>query len=68
MEIGTALLGIAVGAGMIGILPLMVWGGTGDWRRALQALKEYVSIFFWGFVIFGGLGAWMALMEYIDKR
>jgi hypothetical protein len=23
------------------IVPLMVWAGTGSWRRALRALREY---------------------------
>jgi hypothetical protein len=25
------------------LVPLMVWGGTGDWRHALHALREYAE-------------------------
>ncbi len=57
----------AVGA-MIAIIPLMVWGGTGDWRRAVEALKSYLSIAFWAVVIFGGAGALAALLGWIDTR
>jgi hypothetical protein len=38
------LMFLGVMAGMISIIPLMVWGGSGDWRRALHALREYLAI------------------------
>ena len=37
MFLGTLAAGVS-------IIPLMVWGGSGDWRRALQALREYLTI------------------------
>jgi hypothetical protein len=37
MFIGTLTAGVS-------IIPLMVWGGSGSWRRALQALREYLAI------------------------
>lgn len=40
----TFLKTTAVIACMILIIPLMVWGGSGSWRYALEALKEYLLV------------------------
>ena len=38
------LMFLGVMAAGVSIIPLMVWGGSGSWRRALQALREYLAI------------------------
>lgn len=38
------LIAAATIAAMVMIVPLIVWGGTGDWRHALHALKEYLRV------------------------
>jgi hypothetical protein len=48
-------------AGMLSIVPLFIWGATGDWRHALTALRQYVKIIGAFLVIGGGLGLLMAL-------
>jgi hypothetical protein len=58
------LLSIAVCLGMIAIVPLMVWGGTGSWRHALHALKGYAAILLGFVVVGGGLGLLMAVSEH----
>ena len=50
---------------MWAIVPLMVWGGTGDWRRALQALRQYLMVLGLLFAAGGGVGLLMALAEWI---
>lgn len=55
----------AVIAGFIAIVPLMVWGGSGNWRHAVQALKEYASILGWAFALVGGFALVMVAMERI---
>jgi hypothetical protein len=35
---------VGVLAVMFLIIPLAVWGGSGNWRHALQALKTYSKI------------------------
>ena len=56
------LMFLGVMAGMISIIPLMVWGGSGDWRRSLTALREYLSIMgaLVGVVGFVALAVWIA--------
>jgi hypothetical protein len=36
-----ALKVFAACAGLILLVPLFVWGATGNWRHALHALREY---------------------------
>jgi hypothetical protein len=50
------LLLIGAVAAMWSIVPLMVWGGTGDWRRALRALREYAGVMTLLAVAGGGTG------------
>lgn len=49
---------------MIAIVPLMVWGGTGSWRHALHALRQYAGILIGFAVVGGGLGLLMAFSEH----
>ena len=53
-------------AAMFSIVPLMVWGGAGDWRRALQALRQYLGVLAL-FAIGGLLGLVMALSEWLSR-
>jgi len=48
-------------AALWGIVPLMVWGGTGSWRRALQALRQYLMVLAGFAVLGGGVGMLMVL-------
>lgn len=50
-------------AGMWAIVPLMVWAGTGNWRRALEALRQYAWVMAALMLVGGGLGLAMALAE-----
>ena len=50
---------------MWAIVPLMVLGGTGDWRRALQALRQYLMVLGGLALVGGGVGLLMALAEFI---
>ena len=50
---------------MWGIVPLMVLGGTGSWRRALQALREYLMVLGILALLGGGFGLLVALAEFI---
>ena len=38
---------------MLAIVPLYVWGATGDWRHALTAARQYLKIL-GAFVLIGG--------------
>lgn len=58
------LITAAVLAGMFSIVPLYIWGATGDWRHALTALRQYLKIIGAIVLIGGGLGMVMALAEY----
>lgn len=40
------LLAAAVIAGLVLIVPLAAWGGSGSWRAGLRALKEYLFTMF----------------------
>lgn len=59
-----ALLAVATIAGMVLIVPLMVWGGTGDWRHGLHALWSYLKIMGGLVLIGGGFGLLMAFAEH----
>lgn len=58
------LITLATIAGMVAIVPLMVWGGTSDWRHALHALRSYLKIMGAMVVIAGGFGLVMAFAEH----
>lgn len=62
----TFLLTVLLCAAMIAIVPLMVWGGTGDWRHALLALRQYAKILAGLLIVGGGFGLLMALMGWIN--
>ncbi|QAZ38424.1 hypothetical protein C1M51_02750 [Methylibium sp. Pch-M] len=38
----TSLKTFAALAALVAIIPLMVWAGSGSWRHALHATKEYL--------------------------
>jgi hypothetical protein len=61
------LLAAAVILGMVAIVPLMVWGGTGSWRHALHALKEYALTMGLLAAPAVALGAAVALWEYVIR-
>lgn len=58
------LITVAGIAGLVLIVPLMVWGGTGDWRHAWSALKSYLKIMGAIVLIGGGVGVLMAFAEH----
>lgn len=41
-------------AAMWAIVPIMVWGGTGSFRRAMQALRQYLGVL--GMLAVAGVG------------
>lgn len=47
------------------IVPLIVWGGSGNWRSAFEALRGWWLIVGTLFVIGGGAGLLAVLMETI---
>lgn len=49
------------------IIPAMVWGGTGSWRRALGALRTYWLIMGGAFLLVGGLALLVTVLEFIDS-
>lgn len=58
------LLTVAGIGAMVLIVPLMVWGGTGDWRHALHALLSYLKIMGAFVIVGGGFGVVMAFAEH----
>ena len=58
------LLTVAGIGALVLIVPLMVWGGTGDWRHAMHALKSYMKIMGAFALIGGGIGIPMAIAEH----
>lgn len=58
------LLTVAGIGAMVLIVPLMVWGGTGDWRHAWHALRSFVLIMGAFVLIVGGFGMVMAFAEH----
>ena len=61
---GSFFLAVAVIACLFAIVPLMVWGGTGSWRHAVHALKQYLQIMGALALVGGGLGVLMAIAEH----
>lgn len=59
------LLVLAVCCAMWAIVPLMVWGGTGNWRRALDALRQYLMVLGGLALVGGGVGLLMALATWV---
>jgi hypothetical protein len=59
------LLTVATLAAMFAIVPLMIWGGTGSWRHAWEALKMYLGILGVLALIGGGLGLVMVLATIV---
>lgn len=59
-----ALACIGAISAMVSIIPLMVLGGTSDWRRALQALRQYLAIMGTLVAVVGGLALVMAIAEH----
>ena len=61
------LLALVTVVAMIAIVPLMIWGGSGSWRDALRALREYLMVL----GIFAALGGGTALIaiaaEFIGR-
>lgn len=49
------------------IVPLMVWGGSGSWRRALHALRWYWLIVGGAALLVGGLALLVTVLELIDS-
>jgi len=50
---------------MWAIVPLMVLGGTGDWRRALQALRQYLMVLGGLALVGGGVGLAMSFSQWV---
>ena len=46
---------------MFAIVPLYVWGATGDWRYALTAARQYLKIICAFVLIGGGLAVLMTI-------
>lgn len=61
----TTLLTAAACAAMFAIVPLMVLGGTGSWRRAWEALRQYLGVLGLLALAGGGVGLLMVLGEII---
>lgn len=59
------LIVVATCSAMFAIVPLMVWGGTGNWRRALQALKQYLMVLGGLALVGGGIGLLMSLATLV---
>ena len=55
---------VAACLGLLAIVPLMVWGGTGSWSHALHALRQYAGIILGFVVVGGGVGLIMAFAEH----
>jgi hypothetical protein len=54
---------VAAAGAMVALVPLIVWGATGNWRHALYALRRYLVIMAWLAALGGGLGLLMALQQ-----
>lgn len=49
------------------IIPAMVWGGSGSFKRAMSALRTYWLIMGGAFLLVGGLALLVTLLEFIDS-
>ena len=49
------------------IVPLMVWGGSGSWRRAFGALRTWWLIVGGAALVIGGLALLLTVLELIDS-
>lgn len=49
------------------IIPAMVWGGSGSFKRAVQALRTYWLIMGGAFLAVGGVALLVTLLELIDS-
>jgi hypothetical protein len=47
------------------LVPLMVWGGSGNWRRALEAWRDWWTIMGGLCLLVGGAALLVTLVEYI---
>lgn len=47
------------------VVPLMVWGGSGSWRRAFGALRSWWLIMGGGFVAIGLVALLLTLVDAI---
>lgn len=47
------------------IVPLMVWGGSGSWRRAFGALRTWWVLVGGAFVVVGALALVVFVLEFI---
>jgi hypothetical protein len=61
------LLTVAGCLGLLAIVPLMVWGCSGSWRRALQALREYLQAMGILVALGGGTALLMMLGDFIGR-
>jgi hypothetical protein len=46
---------------MLSIVPLYVWGATGDWRHAITAARQYLKIMGAFLLLGGGLAVLMTI-------
>jgi hypothetical protein len=60
----TALKTIAAIAAMSSIIPLMIWGGTGEWRAGVKAWASWAKIMGTITLLGGGFGMIMAISEH----
>lgn len=61
----SALITFAAVAAMVAIVPLMVLGGTGSWRQAWEALRQYLAVMGLLLLAGGGFGLLMILATLI---
>lgn len=52
-------------AAMVALVPLMVWAGSGSWRQAVTALRQYLLVLGVPALAIVALALVMALLERI---
>lgn len=57
-------IGVALLLAAFLYIPLSAWGATGSWRRAWEAVRQYVKIMAGFVVVGGGFGLLMAVSEH----
>jgi hypothetical protein len=62
------LLFLVALVGLWTIVPLLLKGGTGGWRRALTSLRYYVNLAAVVLVVAGALGLAFAAAQYFKAR